>query len=253
MPRKSARKNATPPAEEAQFVFRGTILEKGASTMAEVPAGANTVVVRVDEIIHGPPVLEGCVDSSITVQLGPKDSVTTGTEYVFHTNGWIFGESLAVTSVGVEPAGAVGAVRAAVGERPAAKVKARADRADLVVSGEVTLVREVPPEPGAPITEHDPDWHEAVVRVDAVERGKTKRGGTPKQVTIRFANARDVRWAEAPKFSVGTEGVWMLGDRSPAAKAMRSAVSMPSDHYLVVSPEDFYPKDSAARVLSVIK
>ncbi|MBS0560559.1 MAG: hypothetical protein JSR21_10940, partial [Proteobacteria bacterium] len=156
---------------------------------------------------------------------------------------------LAVTCAAVEPAaaGAVDALLAAAATAPARAVEARASRAELVVSGRVTQVREVPRQPGQPITEHDPHWQEAVVQVHDVHRGPARRGSGP--VTIRFAASHDIRWSKAPKFSVGQEGLWMLGDTSAAGAELRAAADVPRDQFLVVDPEDFHPKEHATAVL----
>jgi hypothetical protein len=245
-----ARRAATP---DAQFVFRGTVLQRGTATMREVPVTEHTIVARVDEIVHGSDIVRDFEGEAITVQLENGQTVTEGQDYIFHTNGWLFGSSIAVVAVAVEPADADSAqqLRAAVSAGPAQAAKARAERADMVVAGQVTQVTQVPRLPGAPISEHEPEWQEAVVRVHHVARGS--RGRRPGNVTIRFAASRDVRWARAPKFGVGQEGVWMLGDKTKEGSALRAAAAVPKDQYLVVEPEDFYPKESAARVLSQIE
>ena len=45
--------------EQAQFVFRGTVVERGAATLDQIPLTRDTLVVTVDEILEGPPVLAG--------------------------------------------------------------------------------------------------------------------------------------------------------------------------------------------------
>jgi hypothetical protein len=242
-------------AVQAEFVFRGTVLQRGAVTLEEVPATESTVAVRVEEILKGPDVLQDYEGQTITVQLGPRQRVSEGREYLFATNGWIFGAGLAVTCVDVSPATAanVQSLRAALSAHPAKQLKARAARAELVVSGQVTQVRQAPRPAGAPITEHDPEWQEAVIRVAQVARGGRRKAAGQQQVVVRFSGSHDIRWAKAPKFLVGQEGVWMLGDKTKEGAAMRAAVGVPKEQYLVVEPEDFHPKEHAARVLSQIK
>jgi hypothetical protein len=72
-------------------------------------------------------------------------------------------------------------------------------------------------QPVAPqrISEHDPIWHEAVVTVKSVEKGKT----TQKQVTVRFPSSNDVRWRYHPKFKVGQQGVFLLSDEEETTEA----------------------------------
>jgi hypothetical protein len=248
---------SVPPPPRAQFVFRAQVLQRGVATFAEVPVNAKTVVARVEEILEGPDLLHDYVGQPITVQLGAGQNVTENKEYVFRTESYIFGAGLAVTAQSVTPATTASAVqrmRAAASSAPANRVKARADRAEMVVTGKVTEVRQVPPPPGAPISEHDPEWQEAVVEVDQVVRGA--RRGAAKQVVIRFSNSQDVKWARAPKFRVGREGVWMLGEKtgekSAQHKQLRAAAAVPTNQYLVLDPDDFHPKEEASQVLSDI-
>ncbi len=237
----------------AQFVFRGTLLQRGAATFPEVPVDENTAVVQVDEIVQGPASVGDYAGQPITVQLKAGGKASEGQQYVFHTNGWMFGSGLAVVCEKFTAAKEVTVqkLHAAVSARPARALKARSDRAEMIVEGEVTQVRQVPRDPDAPISEHDPEWQEAVVRVDHVARGAGRK--SVKEVVVRFAASPDVKWVAAPKFSVGTEGVWMLGDKRREHAALRAAAGVPKSSYLVLDPEDFHPKEEAAQVLSQIE
>jgi hypothetical protein len=134
---------------------------------------------------------------------------------------------------------------------PVRAMQQRAKTAELIVTGKVSEVREVS-RSGAPITEHDPQWQDAVVAVDTVEKGA--RGTKPKQVVIRFAASPDVRWARAPKFSVGQAGLWLLGDKSKKATAeLRAAAGAGKNVYVVVDPEDFHPAETAERAKALLK
>jgi hypothetical protein len=83
--------------------------------------------------------------------------------------------------------------------------------ADVVVSGRVGQLRAAAPSaprgkmPG-PITEHDPQWQEAVVEVTAVHKGRR----VPRSVRVRFPASTDVAWARAPKLHAGQQGTFLL-------------------------------------------
>ena len=47
---RSRQSRAAGPTDEAQFVFRGTVLQLGATTLEEVPAGPGILAARVDRI-----------------------------------------------------------------------------------------------------------------------------------------------------------------------------------------------------------
>jgi hypothetical protein len=250
---RKARESARVSKSEAPFVFRGTVLHRGVATFADVPVNKDTVVVRVDQILQGPEILHDFAGQPVTVQLGAKQKVAEGDEHVFHTHGWIYGAGLAVVADDLSSASAASRVHAALQSRTTQSLRSRASQAELVVSGEVKEVRQAARPAGAPITEHDPEWQEAVVRVGHVAKG-ARGAKSAREVVVRFAASRDVKWARAPKFNVGQQGVWMLGHKAKKeAAAMRLFAAAPKSQYVVLDPEDFHPQDQAARVLSQIE
>src|SRR5206468_3076202 len=104
----------------------------------------------------------------------------------FHTAGWIFGSGLAVQCVELSPAhpGSIGELQRGLAEAPSLARQARVQQADLVVRGQVSEVREVPRDPSQPITEHDPVWQDAVIRVHDVPRA-ARGEAKPKEVVVR--------------------------------------------------------------------
>lgn len=239
--------------EEAKFVFRGTVQQRGAATLDQVPLTKETLVVTAEEILRAPEVLQDFEGTEITVQLGAGQKVTVGKSYVFYTNGWIYGEGLAVQCValGADSDADRRKARAVMETSPDRAIQERAKRAELVVTGEITEVRAAAPIPRAPITEHDPEWQQAVIAVDSVQQTATETARKPKQVVIRFASSPDVQWAKAPKFAVGQAGTWMLGDKKEGAE-LRAAAGAQKTEYVVVDEEDFHPLESSERVASLL-
>ena len=234
---------------EPDAAFIGTVLQTASSSVAEVEPAADTVVVRVDEVVSGAQTFRDHLGEPITVALPDGVTVAEGDVHVFHVMAWIFGSSLAVRAVSV---GDRAALAAAPSEPVAtlARVRARAASADRVVSGVVREVRAVPAGENRPISEHDPIWNDATVDVHD-EVGRAAAAGAPDEVTVRFASSRDIRWYTAPKFSVGDRGVWLLGAPQPAAPdGAAIAAALPADHYLVVDPDDFRPADDAPTLMA---
>jgi hypothetical protein len=242
-----------PPPSGPTFVFEGTVLALGSTTLAEVEASEHTIVARIDAVHQGPPLLHDFIGHPVTVRLGDGQSVEPGGAYLFHTVSWVFGTGVAVICLALEPAHeqAVSALQAQVAAAPLEAIRTRAARADLVVHGHVSEVREAARDPGAPITEHDPHWQDAVVQVHQASHRKAA-GAAPQKVLVRFSASRDVRWATAPKFHVGQRGMWMLGDTSPRVAAARTAMALAPDHYLCVEPEDFVPEEHAAAAAAAL-
>jgi len=170
-------------AAQAKFIFQGTVRRVRAATMREVPVTDNTVVVRVDRLIHAPEALTDYAGQEITVQLGAGE-VEQGQTYVFYANGWVFGDSLAVQSLGHEAATAPAVAR--LSSHPDDPVRSlasheahiQATQADLIVTGHVSAIRLPAAEVTARttamasgqtterISEHAPLLQEAVIDID---------------------------------------------------------------------------------------
>jgi hypothetical protein len=191
---------------------------------------------------------------------------------LFHANGWLFGDTVAVESLKQEkPAQA----KTMLAERVSDPTRNLTDRelqnrvadADMVIEGEVSSIHLPQAESvGAtraassarPVSEHDPKWREAVISVGVVHKGEP----TTKQVVVRFPSSTDVLWHRAPKFHTGDRGVWLLHSpkEPPAAKQTgvgalaMTATALPGvTVYTALSPMDFQPANRLDTVASVIR
>src|SRR5205085_8967122 len=93
-----------PQTHEAQFIFRGTVVQRGAATLAQVAETEDTIVVVVEEILQAPEALRDYEGQHVTVKLGPGQEEEDNQQYVFETIGWLFGDSIAVICVNLSPA-----------------------------------------------------------------------------------------------------------------------------------------------------
>ncbi len=247
--------------------------------MKDVPLNARTAIVTVDQIIEAPPDLAGYSGQDITVQLSGRQKVRVGQQMIFHTTGWMFGDSVAVRSLSQEPVkdGSVAMLDAGdapVKRRAQQQKAAHFDDADLVVSGKVVAVslpgdsasgrKRVRAAGPGPITEHDPKWREAIIQVDEVLKGTHKK----KQVVVRFPASNDVMWHEVPKFQAGQQGYFILhkaesskskttGARKQKRKARRAAAGeadrSTTESYLVLDSADFQPYDERGGIRTILK
>jgi len=257
----------------AKFVFQGTVKRVKASNVKAVTDTTRTAVVTVNRIISAAAELSGFVNQDVTVQLAPGERVKADQAAVFYTNGWLFGENLAVRSEGHDlvkvadaKTRAASAVAAAAAPRATAEdhvrqIRERVNDAPVVVSGRIVAVG-LPAAAAAlaaaagsrqskPISEHDPLWHEAVVEVDDVHKGSV---GT-KQVVLRFPSSTDVRWRRSPKFRVGQTGVFTLRpDQVTAASALGKAAAAfgPATTFTCLDAADFQPADQKSDVAAAI-
>ena len=232
-------------AAGSSFIFRGRVTQAGAATMPQVAAGDSTAVVRVEEVYHAAGTMPHVTGKEITLTLLPP-LPAAGREYVFFTNVWLYGTSLAAREVGRIPSSDRGGereqVRAAFERKAARALQDRVQRADLVVLGRVADTRPAPRDPRWPESEHDPQWWLATVAVEA-----TAKGQEATEVSVVFAASADELWYDAPKFKAGQEGVWILQkdskEKVPAAYAIAG--------YTALDRLDFQPREAWERVASL--
>src|SRR5690349_18023717 len=133
---------------KASIVFSGTVSQLAATSFADVPKSAQTIVVRVDAILKKPAAVSLKRGDSVTVDAKDASAFQEGTRATFYTDGWIFGSGVAVKELGHE----LGA--AAAESVPSSEMKTHSpeqisdqelmDRmkvSDYVVVGRVTDVR----------------------------------------------------------------------------------------------------------------
>jgi hypothetical protein len=247
-------------ANQASFVFRGTVQRVKAATMDQVPVNDRTAVVRVDEVLQAPEPLRDYAGQEITVQLGGEKPVKKGQHATFYANGWLFGDSLAVQAIDhTEESSKARKAAPETGDPAKAlestRLKARMDASDLVITGRVKSVRVPEGEPKGltakaagevdqRFSEHDPVWRIATVEVESVQKGRH----AGKTVDVRFPSSTDVRWFHAPKLHPGQEGHFVLhGNEAPATKAMTTSGAETGD-YVVLDAADFQPLEQPAPV-----
>jgi hypothetical protein len=240
------------------FVFSGTVQKLEASNVPHVKGSNRTVVVTVDEVYSDlPKALVGVKGQQLTVELSKPLAdapLQVGQKVIFSTQGHVYGEKIAVREVGDR------------GEAPQAKakiatattggaLKKQVDQATAVVTGTVEEIRPVSTarilaaagkaaRPGRPLSEHDPKWHAAIIKVDTVEKGAPNQ----KQVVVVFPQSRDIAWRSAPKFTKDQKGTWMLQKQQIANPTVRThlmtaaaevANTEAQNIYTALDPKDF--------------
>jgi hypothetical protein len=246
---------------EPTFVFVGVVERLGASNVREAPRSDLTAVVSIEQVLLAPPDFAD-LSGEITVLLPADRPVEEHERRVFNCIGWILGSGVALRALDLtapeehEDAATAGARS---GRDPGEaylmqKLKHRVTASELIVSGFVTDVRSVQSESeGRPVSEHDPDWHEAVVQVDAVTKGDAPAEG----VVVSFPLSRDIAWRDAPKFEVGQRGVWLLRSAPETEIPTEDAATFAARSYPVftaLDPLDFQPEGGeAARVDALVE
>jgi hypothetical protein len=219
-------------------------------------------------------VIFGPADGAAALRVGQKA--------IFFTEGAVYGEKLAVREVAAPQMEGAASAPAAAAPKAVPKQAAAQDTAkqvvemateqaddnlkvhlasaDAVVFGTVASVQPVDPQrltlaataaaaaaPGKAkkrrISEHDPNWHVAVVNVDSVEKGKPGQ----KQVHVVFAQSGDVMWRAAPKFKVNQTGTFILHKNQIRNENVRSALMAPvvangPEVYSALDSNDWHPQ-----------
>lgn len=249
---------------KSSIIFSGTVSQLAATSFADVPKSAQTIVVKVDSIEKKPAAVSLKKGDSVTVEVKDASAFQEGTHATFYTDGWIFGSGVAVKELGHE----VGTAGAETVPPATAETKAhgqdqitdqelldRMKASDFVVVGRVTDVRKwnpSKPKYGAPsrVTEHDPDWHEAVVEVQSVLKGGKVKGD---KVIVRFPSRNDVAWVSSPKFAKNERAIFCLNrDQStgaPTTKVGGQKVNV----YTCLGHGDALPISDEARVRALLK
>jgi hypothetical protein len=262
--------NSDLPKVTPAFVFRGVVKKIRSATMKQVPVSDRTAIVRVEQVLEAPRAFAHYEGQDITVELAAKKAVKAGDEFIFHTNSWIFGDSVAVRSVTQER---VTKSHEAVLKRggdatqhfKARQLQEHLDDADLIVSGTVTAVT-LPPEAehmraldaptsGGPVSEHDPKWRQAVVQIDGTQKGSHDS----RQVTVLFPASTDVRWYKAPKFYAGQKGVFVLHkmkiktEEHHELRGLAPEKGAEVEVYTALHPDDVQPLKQQAVIKAMIR
>jgi hypothetical protein len=246
--------------KQSDIIFIGTVTQVGAVAVPEVPASNRTVVVHVDQVLEKPAAVALGAGDSVTVQAAEPGSLKPGIQATFYTTGWIFGQGVAVREVGHEPghspvvaADQQEAVARARLELNDADLKAHIQRAAMVVAGRVEQVRpaELTAAPTRPkrITEHDPQWQEAIIQVQDGIKGAQ----AGEQVVVRFPGSRDVAWVGTPRFTVGQEGTFLLHKDSTTGSPETMIAGRSVHAYTALHKVDVLSKQDATRIRTLIK
>ncbi len=251
-------------ARQSSIVFAGTVSQLAAASFADVPKSAQTIIVRVDAVLKKPSAVSLKKGDAVTVEVKDPSAFQQGTHATFYTDGWIFGSGVAVKelgheirSSGSEPSKAAGADEKAYKQAQEQisdqDLRDRLNAADFVVIGRVTEVhRWTVPKSAAPsrVTEHDPDWHEAIVEIQSVLKGAQVKGN---KVIIRFPWRNDVAWVNSPRFEKNQQGIFCLNRDQvtgmPTAKLGGRQVSV----YTCLGHGDSLPMSDLPRVRSLLK
>ena len=262
--------------KDAVFTFEGTVSALNKANVANVPNPEKAVIVKIDNVkAQTATASKGFgfwAGKEVTIipeseSVGMKD-LKVGDRATFYTKPLLYGDNIAVSAIGIVKTTTArddhfaAAMAVAAEEKANEPLKRQIAEADAVVTGKVTNVRPLVrskvnalnmvggEHTSTYISEHNPNWQEAVISVQAVEKGEPGQ----KEVVVVFPNSDDVMWAQAPKFQKGDSGTWIL-HKNQIKDAQVSKVLLASEpdepnkpaSYTTLSDEDFHPADPGGR------
>jgi hypothetical protein len=249
--------------KQSSIVFAGTVSQLGATSFAGVPKSAQTVVVRVDSVLKKPSAVSLKKGDNVTVELKDPSAFQQGTQATFYTEGWIFGSGVAVKELGHEfgPASGETSKPASANEKAYQQYREqisdqelqdRLNAADFVVIGRVTNVHRwnAPKSATTRVSEHDPDWHEAVVEVQSVLKGGQVKGN---KVVVRFPGRNDVAWVHSPKLEKNQQGIFCLNRDQATGVPTEKVGGRQVAVYTCLGHGDSLPMSDAPRVRALLK
>lgn len=239
----------------ASFVFIGTVRETGASAMTEITPDANTAIVEIGDVLVAPPAFKSR-RGTVTLALPAEHPLKAGATRAFYCTTWKLASGLALRCLDHRATGQAqrqlsARVAAASVNVQGADLRTRLQEAELVASGEVIAIGPGPAQQG-PISEHDPQWQQATIRVESV----TKGAAPTQELSLYFPGTQDVAWQGAPRPQVGQRGVWALrsAPRTDAtAKTARGLQALPPQVYTALHPLDFQPETALAMVRALTR
>ena len=246
--------------KQATMIFVGTIVRLNAVSFPGVPASAKTAVVKVLRVIEKPPAVALATGQEVTVELKDPARFKEGTQATFYTQGWILGKGVAVREVGHEiySGKAVPAAdqtdKKVSQQRQAQKdseLQARLKNADMVVLGHVQSVRQAAAatEGKKFITEHDPNWQEATIKVESGMKGAK----TGDEIVVRFPGSQDVSFHKVPRFAVNQSGLFILKRDAVTGLPRLTVGAEQVDAYVAWSQLDCLTRSDSTRVSRLIR
>jgi hypothetical protein len=243
-------------AAQSAFVFIGKVVKLKAATVEGITTD-DTAVVQVEQVITAPDMFASLAGTQITVRFKKMPRIRKGSTLTLYTNGWIFGESIAVDAVGfaaeTRAPQTAKMVRTSHVSHRDAELQARLDSAEMGVVGKVANVVKSDRGP-THISEHDPNWHEATIDVDEVVKGKKN----VKRVTVLFPQSDDIRWFKVAKYKPGQQGIWIMQkgrkqDPKGIARKVLDAIPPGTDVRTTLHPADYLPLSELGRVKALLR
>ena len=223
--------------EDCTFIFSGTVLQLGASSVPILPPNERLITVRLDESLRVDPVLGDLRGKPVTVAVDSAEQFEAGQQAVFFTNSAVHGRGIMVTEVAHVDVGQADVVAGTVAELPRRHFIGRLADASVVVNATVTSIDP----PGFTFDQHDGLWAAAHLQVKA-----TLKGTAPSTPVVYFATAEWPPFDRFPRFEPGQAGIFLL--HLPPIDTITEGGTLPEGSLVALDAADFQVTAESARV-----
>jgi hypothetical protein len=224
--------------QSSSFIFTGTVVERGTSSVPAVPPGEQLVVVRLDRGLRINPTLGQLDGKLITVDARSPQTLSPGQRAVFFTNSWIHGKGIAVREIEHVDVTEEADVIKAVAALPDIHLRERLADAQLVAAGEVVTL--------ASVEKNSSERNVALWAAATLRLTKILRGKATDSAVVYFATAHWPPWTNAPRFQLRQRGVFVMHSRSTQRTASEAALDEGS--LVALDPADVQPESAMGHI-----
>ncbi|MES9972419.1 MAG: hypothetical protein ABW092_20490 [Candidatus Thiodiazotropha sp.] len=191
-------------ATDANIIFVGTVIGPAAAS------DKGAFETKIETTLKAPVQLGPLNGAIVTLIKRPSAGLAADDRYVFFTRTQRLGKRLILQEIGRLRSDTTTALEKRlmlIDQRvERSKLAERLKTADLVITGKVTEIERERPKPTIPVSEHEPQWMRATIKVDEVLAGSIQE----QQLVLVFPGTMDIAWVGAPRPAEGQQAVWVL-------------------------------------------
>jgi hypothetical protein len=218
---------------DSSLIFSGTVVELGASSVANLAPRDNFAVVWVDRSLRCDAALGDLRRRKITVELLDQGGLQPDQRALFFTSNWIQGGGIAAREVARMETQQEDEVAAEVARLPERHLAERLADSTLVVLAEVAEIRSTPFDIR---WRNAPQWAAASFRnVEVLQSNPTE------DMVVLFPTSGRPRWARAPRLKEGQRGIFLLHRPPDWPPLPNLGLNLTSAIFTVLDPADVQP------------
>ena len=218
---------------DSSLIFSGTVVELGASSVANLAPRDNFAVVCVDRSLRCDAALGDLRRKKITVELLDQNGLQPDQRALFFTSNWIQGGGIAAREVARMETQQEDGVAAEVARLPERHLVERLADSTLVVLAEVAETRSTP---------FDIRWRNAPQWATASFRNVEALQGDPTEdIVVLFPTSGRPMWARAPRLKEGQRAIFLLHRPPDWPPLPNLGPNLTSAIFTVLDPADVEP------------